>query len=65
MEDGPELYDLDTDPAETTDLSDNPEHDDVLQDLLCKFASWSLQARDTLPEVYPVNDLAAPDGPPE
>ncbi|MFB6141491.1 MAG: sulfatase [Halosimplex sp.] len=64
-EDGPKLYDLETDPAEATDLSDDPEHGDVLRDLLAEFASWSLRVRDTLPEVYPVDDLpAAFDGPP-
>ena len=57
-EDGPELYDLDADSTETTDLRAEPEHADVLRDLLGEFASWSLQVRDTLPEVYLVEDSA-------
>jgi len=56
MEDGPELYDLDADPAETTDLTDDPDHADVLADLLDDLAAWSLRVRDTLPEEFPVRE---------
>lgn len=52
--DGPELYDLESDPAETTDVSDSPEQADTLRDLLSLLASWSARARDTLPEPYQV-----------
>lgn len=56
-EDGPELYDLETDPAETTDLSGDADRADVLAELLGDLASWSLRVRDTLPEEYPVREL--------
>ncbi|QLH78453.1 sulfatase-like hydrolase/transferase [Halosimplex rubrum] len=56
MQDGPELYDLAADPAETTDLSDDPDHATVLREMLGEFASWSLHVRDSLPEVYPIRE---------
>ncbi|KZN22587.1 hypothetical protein A4G99_19170 [Haladaptatus sp. R4] len=50
MEDGPELYNLVEDPAEKKDLSADPAHDTLLQELYADFSTWSLYARDTLPE---------------
>lgn len=56
MEKGPELYNLDDDPAETTDLSSDPDHSDRLNQLLVDLSSWSLRVRDTLPENNPIAD---------
>lgn len=53
MENGPELYNIENDPAETTDLSNDRNAAEVLNQLFIDLMSWSLRVRDTLPEEYP------------
>lgn len=56
MENGFELYNLKADPAETTDVSTDPDHSDTINRLLVHLISWSLRVRDTLPEEFPLGD---------
>jgi arylsulfatase A-like enzyme len=61
VERGPELYHLEDDPAETTDLSDDPDHADVFDRLSADLLSWSLRVRDPLPEAFPAGDQPPTD----
>lgn len=57
-----ELYDLETDPCETTNLQADPTYQDVKRDLIARLWRWALNTGDVINNAYPLNAII-PYGP--
>jgi len=53
VHEGPELYDRRADPAETTNLADDPAHAELMADLRTRLLTWLVETSDVIGPAYP------------